>query len=790
LVRVLPLVSAPEKAMASKILHLSDLHFGFGFNWDRWNDIVAMIPQLQPDLIIITGDVVNTPWRWSIKTAASQIESLRKQLAGLTPPSAGSDTAKVGERVIFVPGNHDTRIVGLIDVKWLIWFFIIAALLAMATVDWRNDVLHQQGTTYTLAAGAAMLLLLRLLTTTDLSSSFGETMLTSIQKYDWANIGIVPVDSASALTLGAQGKVPNTLRHKLREQFGEGGDQDGVWFAAVHHHPLPIPYDSKNESAMIMKNAGTLLKELANFNIPIVLHGHKHNPYFSRVVIRNNRGIEKQISVLSAGTATEKALPHPLPHSFNVIRICERSSVSVDVYTSINGQGFQLEQTKTIDIIDAATQQAQEFERLARALPLRVRSMIGLASIDEHGNCRLVREFSGVSNTQDCTVTEFPYQFPVKLEAGLVTDTFGYSQGITYRPIGAQGSDSACCVTFNEALRQGDTIDFDIGYYAMNFCAMDKWQYRNMYKRRDYIEAIVFRIPDSFSASEFYMQVRFPDGTKLPKKVSVEIKLEGGDWHVCRNVAINKISAVPLVFARISPPLHDARYRITWTVDNEGCKNGDKNVKFQRALLGLSKHPSHDIRQQLDSLFSKFIYLACDDLIHPADWQVNRNLSEIVSCCLFVFNDDDKLLHLVASGGTGQGAAAESYPFGIHLPGMAFKSRQVIFYDKNLPQGKTIDGQQCEASFESNPRDVIDEENESQEVIVFPLYVADERQRSNGTYTFDSAPFAVLRLAVDGNCANIAFRDTGAYGAHATFCATASFLLSKFVRDVILIPGR
>jgi predicted MPP superfamily phosphohydrolase len=79
-----------------RLVHLTDLHFGRGFNEALWDHIKFIVPFLKPHVILVTGDLVNSPWR-------SQLPKIREMLEELKRKSS-QDTF-----LYVVPGNHDTR---------------------------------------------------------------------------------------------------------------------------------------------------------------------------------------------------------------------------------------------------------------------------------------------------------------------------------------------------------------------------------------------------------------------------------------------------------------------------------------------------------------------------------------------------------------------------------------------------------------------------------------------------------------------------------------------------------
>jgi len=107
----------------TKILHLSDLHFGNRFSESKWSALNSHVERSRPDAVVITGDLVNSPWRWELKAAKTRLD----QLAAALNPSGKAQ--KVCE-IFLVPGNHDTRILGLVAVDWLEHVALIFLILS------------------------------------------------------------------------------------------------------------------------------------------------------------------------------------------------------------------------------------------------------------------------------------------------------------------------------------------------------------------------------------------------------------------------------------------------------------------------------------------------------------------------------------------------------------------------------------------------------------------------------------------------------------------------------------
>lgn len=108
----------------SGILHISDLHFGTGFDLDLWQNLFEVAVDLKPSLVIATGDLVNNPWSWTLRKAKRELVRLRDEL--------GKEDSSC--KLIIVPGNHDTRLWGLIPVQWITWSWVTTVFVFLMTL--------------------------------------------------------------------------------------------------------------------------------------------------------------------------------------------------------------------------------------------------------------------------------------------------------------------------------------------------------------------------------------------------------------------------------------------------------------------------------------------------------------------------------------------------------------------------------------------------------------------------------------------------------------------------------
>lgn len=403
-----------ESEVLCRIVHLSDIHVGSNFDTDLWGTIRVRVPELRPNVIIVSGDLIDTPRFTSFRRARLLLEELRSKCPQINskPPI-----------LLTVPGNHDLAFYGNDisgalprSIQWLVKP-IVALLLIIANVCWSKWV-GRLGYMAYFDRNAHEIkwhrrvrelypkLILELLRDwfartffrfrkqNDRRLIFAETILQEtgvlivpFHSYSnaWFASGIVPRDQIFGLT---------SIMAHLRSH---PGIQIRRRIAIVHHHPIPIPYTPEKEGLtefepyLCFRNAGTFLRELFEYNFDLVLHGHRHIPNFMRLNY-NYREEEGEIGVLSAGSS---ALRTSEPNSFNVINIFRNGEVSLAQVSYGGGHGlrstppgaalFTIIGRKKNAFRRSLEAQGFYFERLSRSV-----------IIDKHGTSIACTEFQGL----------------------------------------------------------------------------------------------------------------------------------------------------------------------------------------------------------------------------------------------------------------------------------------------------------------------------------------------------------------------------------------------------------
>ncbi len=182
-----------------RIAHISDLHCGSPhFVANLLDRAIVEVNDLKPDVVVCSGDLTTFGYRPEYAEAAEYLAKLDC------------------ERLVVVPGNHDSRNVGYIHFEE---FF-----------GSRNSVVHVNGTT------------------------------------------VVAVDSSEPDL--DHGQIGRGRYPWIAEQFAEPAD---FRVFVLHHHLLPVPGTGRERN--IVHDAGDTLEVLQSAGVNLVLSGHKHVPY-------------------------------------------------------------------------------------------------------------------------------------------------------------------------------------------------------------------------------------------------------------------------------------------------------------------------------------------------------------------------------------------------------------------------------------------------------------------------------------------------------------------------------
>jgi 3',5'-cyclic AMP phosphodiesterase CpdA len=264
--------------MSVTIMHISDVHLGDDLiprsllrlhAWwkyvdkDVTNGLTRAIRKLEPDFIVLSGDIVNKPTEATFRVAVKYLRDLFQ--------NAGFD---IKERLLVIPGNHDVGFFPKKNPDDLLRLRLYREFLRELFQE--NDIeARRQRFKYVDSKGKVIFFCL-------------DSTLKNFAPLAEGEIGVSQRE---------------WLKDKIAQLKKELGDtySSYVKIAVFHHHCVPIAGTSPSgERFMQLLDAGDFLKTLDDENFQVAMHGHKHYPHTQL----RNRSDSSVLTVIGAGTTT------------------------------------------------------------------------------------------------------------------------------------------------------------------------------------------------------------------------------------------------------------------------------------------------------------------------------------------------------------------------------------------------------------------------------------------------------------------------------------------------------
>jgi hypothetical protein len=687
---------------AFRVLHVSDIHVGRGFQKSRWDNLLDTVRTKQVDLVVLTGDLVNTPWRWQrtevlrrmdqlAKAAAERPAAPPKQVTPAPPQAdnASSEAAATNPRckLHVITGNHDTRLLGIVPVAWFTagasLLFLVAGGASLYGVlgestpnSWRLPVL-------VIWVLATLLGVLRACMVPNMAAQMKGYFLQGPWVSDCGRVGMVPLDSSSYPSIWANGHLRAGQFSKLGTAMDEccaavsGTPNDPMWIALVHHHLLPLPYDSKHERLMILDNAGSVLQELTDKRIRLVLHGHKHHQNFMRVVMGATKGTMSELAVLSAGTPSFGRSGMEREHGFYLIDVYHDQHATVFPFWAPAENG-SFKEGESFDVVPPHVHARERFMREQATLPLFCERLLCVVHINDFGDATLVREFQGVTARLE-RVAQLSDPLIAAVEAGVV-EAFVASNTSKHGPeIRTQlnekspGRTEARIEFVGGVAARQPAFDFTTRFFASNAVALNKWHLKCMYDQNREEEELRWRVPDDVSIEELVLYVSFPPDSTLPIRTRVRCRVHDNDEWTKGSATLLRVETQNVLQARISYPVPGAIYAITWGV-TDPARTPDSPRRAQ--AIGLAKLLRKKLAEAVQSnallhfapLLEQWETIARVDLGDPN--QQNRPFDISVYCYDEV---ERNLKYLLGTHPLEDSRRRARYGFGRHPIGRCFK---------------------------------------------------------------------------------------------------------------------
>ncbi len=276
-----------HKTVSLTFAHLSDPHLQIQhppthrqlwskriLGWSNWkrnrrhhhrpeilNAITNDISNQSPDMIALTGDVVNIGLASEFIQAVNWIQSLGKP-----------------EKVMFVPGNHDTYV----RADWDETLGRLAPFMQGRRVHGHGGNVPKEGA----------------LSGERPASGFDDfPYLRKIGSVNFIGLNSSP-STLPGLATGAIGEQQIERLESILDIIAQENEVSAQAVIVMLHHPAQVGVVQRRKA---LDDASALSKCLANAGVDLVLHGHAHYPCFSKI-IGSNGGIP-HIGVASASYA-------------------------------------------------------------------------------------------------------------------------------------------------------------------------------------------------------------------------------------------------------------------------------------------------------------------------------------------------------------------------------------------------------------------------------------------------------------------------------------------------------
>lgn len=558
-----------------KILQITDLHFG-KHNEALAQTLPAWVEQIRPDVIVATGDLVDTPRADLFQQALAFLKSL-EPLCVPVDVSANSNRPQI----LVIPGNHD------------LWYRGVLPML-------RTPVHLRPAWVRT---------------------SYRETFAAFHSQYYFGpeNVWIYGFDSArkKAFATGqvleediADFHIEYDRLSKTHPEF-----KKAFKIAVVHHHPLPVNWQTDwKQQLLTMINAGSFLSSMLNKGIDLVLHGHEHLQARARLSSSLGGEGDNELTVVSLG-ATLRKVNNPDRNWLNLIVVEPNQPITI---TSYEGKDSFFEtEGETYEIRSFESVAADVFHQSKQKAGYVYSEVASISLLTVDGDCRRVVECEELEILDGASPRAKGHQLTIPPTSGflggLKAEAIANSPypGLHLTKKQTQGPPPVITATIRYGnhveLRKGDQISYRYQWWAYSSFAMNGPQFRKKYPDDpafmefthypvvDPIKelTIILQVPKEFESRPYVrvteMDLSKTDNRGWNRRTDLEKKLR--DSH-----ALRYVESLGIASLRVTKPLQGCCYGIEWRVPKEDETPINRYVEevHQRVLAALDAGKGRD----------------------------------------------------------------------------------------------------------------------------------------------------------------------------------------------------
>jgi 3',5'-cyclic AMP phosphodiesterase CpdA len=676
-----------DENVRARILQISDLHYCRKTSIELIGQLTLIAKQEKPDIIVVTGDLTEHPFRSQMKKARAFIEHLQQECGGC--------------RVIVIPGNHDYKYKGLFG------FGRLTRIPFHLSFRQRAD--GQPHRFWQLFRDAL--------------TPKGKLMRDPIEFRYLPEFGVC-IFSFNSNPLGnmlAGGEVATSDLQDLRARLKDlrtNGELKGLvapyTIALVHHHPIPTAYwpgtflDRLFDSGMVFYNAGQFLQDLAEHSFYLVLHGHRHYAAFSRVAFADT--LDKSIVVAAAGTCAAPQSDDPERYHLNIIDLNNDGTATMRSHF-FNANVYEKETRHYVlhGLHEVKSRRASELQDFWN---FRTKKLSKRAIVTEHGHTRTTITYQGCEAVTAAGVKSVPVILDVN-RPNYVRDL---------KLVKLPDTPPSRLVLRNDSTRTKVRANVAFQHSEESFSCAFEFRlldahalYEEELKRRDggTAEAVEFITLDvDVDCDELELEVEFPKGYKPAGDATVEVRckrlprtpeFEQIDNLSCRHDSEYRRVAAGLAASSTGwkfhcrEPIPGFLYRLQWPLPAGDSRPAVEIPAYElsmferriQKLLKTAEHAaSHDEaavqRYQTESADLKLIVDAIPDLLRVAGCALSD-----VHVNLMVFDEVPRLLRPVLSTSSSITSAWDTSLYaGEGCAGLCYEKCRIVLYDpRDDPDG-------------------------------------------------------------------------------------------------------
>jgi 3',5'-cyclic AMP phosphodiesterase CpdA len=504
-----------------RIVHTSDIHFCSSFDRSLWKQVKVAIEAEEPDLLVVSGDFVESPFPLMLILARREMTSFAKQLdVPLVAVPGNHDVAFAGNiriwpftrlfRAIF-SGQYDKGCLkyfptfsdfysknALVRLLWRIPFYVFILLLWLTRFAWcrgsQDEVLQFP------------------------EAAQGSKKFCSIIGLDTNRSFFLAAGKVAKAQLTSFGSA--VLGFRSKENLQKALE---CRILVMHHHPIPIPYMQEGalefEPFLVLRNAGTVLSEVWSSGFDLILHGHRHRSCFSRIAYGD--GVLRAIPVLAAASPTVETTS-PLGNSFNIVDVYPNGRLGIRIQSyggGVNIRGKPEDAHSPIAALGIDELKFRNFHRALEAQGAYCEEYRREISISHLGTTRTRVAVKGFIATH-ATVESHPHRF--KVDLGLI-DPRGIvlcdeSPGVALLKSDNDPRQPSSDVHLKVGVPQanaGSPVSYVIYYPTANNFRLSKWEC--VEEGRDAEESIAFRV--KYPVKSLVLRVQLPSNQFEPRPI-------------------------------------------------------------------------------------------------------------------------------------------------------------------------------------------------------------------------------------------------------------------------------